>query len=76
MTSSMSTTSVYLPKNEEGAQIIDDDLSTFDENMVIGVSKPPVDKGDADQVAAMMAQFVQQRLSTVNDNISEMPKAP
>ena len=74
MTASYSTTSVILPKNEEGAQIIDDDYSELDGAPVGLQQQPP--EGDADQVAEMMAKFVQQRLSTVNDDQSEIMRTP
>ena len=76
MTSSMSTTSVIYPKNEEGAQVIDDDYSELDQG-VTGLQQPPPEgEGDAEQVAEMMAKFVQQRLSTVNDDVSEIMRTP
>lgn len=68
MTHSASAVSVYLPKNEEGAQIIDDDLSEMDDQVVGFKRSEPNADGNADQVAEMMAKFVQQRLQTVNDD--------
>ena len=42
------------------------------DNQEYGLNKAGKEDGDADDVAEMMAKFVQQRLSTVNDDQSEI----